>query len=120
MEKLIISLLLLFSTQLCHAEITGNDILTDCPYIFNDNKSDHLKMVKASHCMGFISGLNDMAALFQSLFDTKAYCLPEKGLETGQVMRVFIKWLDEHPESLHESARSLFISAFNDAFPCKE
>jgi len=102
------------------AQRTGNDVLNDCPIVYDtSNAASPQQLFSGMDCVGYIAGINDMAALMQGLNKTNLYCLPKKqGLETGQILRVFLKWLQEHPETLHESARSLFISAMKDNFPC--
>jgi len=110
-----------FSSIVFAQQLTGNDVLNDCPVVFDvDSASSPEQVFQGMHCVGYIAGINDMAALMQGLTKQNYFCLPkEEGLETGQVMRVFLKWLHEHPESLHESARSLFISAMSNNFPCE-
>jgi hypothetical protein len=46
-------------------------------------------------------------------------CMPEVGLTNEQSMRVVVKWLTDHPNRLHESARTSVFLALHEAFPCK-
>ena len=103
------------------AQRTGNDIINACPYVFDtDSAASPEKLFAATDCFGYVAGLNDMAVLLFGITGKSLYCLPKKeGLEGGQVLRVFLKWLEEHPESLHESGRSLFVSAMGEAYPCE-
>ena len=45
-------------------------------------------------------------------------CVPE-AVAVEQATRVVIRYLEEHPERLHESDVSLLIRALQDAFPCE-
>lgn len=101
------------------AAMTGNDVLHQCPVALDIDKAGAPEdVLKAMHCVGYVAGLNDASRLHQGLFKHELYCMPEQGLESGQVVRIFLKWLEAHPEDLHETARGLFISAMRDAFPC--
>jgi len=100
---------------------TGNDIINLCgPMIrgLSGDPADIAETLQASHCAGFVAGMNDMATVLMDLFERKLYCLPREGLELGQILRVFIKWLEEHPADLHGTARTLFIQSMRDNFPC--
>jgi len=44
-------------------------------------------------------------------------CIPE-GAPYGQMARVVVKWLREHPQRLHELKSSLIMEALRDGFPC--
>lgn len=41
------------------------------------------------------------------------------GVDIGQMARVLVKWLRDHPERLHERPSVLTIDALKDAFPCR-
>ena len=117
MWKLPFAVLLLFSAG-CPA-FMGNDVLFKCSGLFKDDPSIE-QLVEGNWCAGYIGGLNDMAVLQAGLTKVAFYCSPKKeGLETGQVIRVFLLWLESHPAVPHESARSLFLMAMRDSFPCE-
>ena len=69
-------------------------------------------------CAQYISGISDLNALFVGVFGTSLFCLPKIGLAREQLIRIFLKWAEEHPSRLHESRRSAVVSAFAEAFPC--
>lgn len=46
----------------------------------------------------------------------KWYCAP--ALATDQVIRVLNKYAADHPEALHNTARTFFLTAMAKAFPC--
>ena len=39
--------------------------------------------------------------------------------QNGQAIRIFVKFLQEHPERLHEPESWLMMSALEEAFPCE-
>ncbi len=99
---------------------TGNDVLHNCPIVFDMENATVEQKLGGVQCLGYVSGLNDASRLLSGFWNTEFYCIPEKGLEAGQVVRVFLKWLVEHPTKLHESARSIFITAMRDSYPCDQ
>ena len=64
----------------------------------------------AGFCMGIVEG-----ALW-SLPRTD-FCLP-KDATTGQGLKVLVKYIDDHPEELHERTALLATRAFVKAWPC--
>jgi hypothetical protein len=57
----------------------------------------------------------DKQGVFQSL---RGACLPERS-SVLQLARVVVKWLQNHPEKLHEHPGVLVYAALHDAFPCQ-
>ena len=49
----------------------------------------------------------------------KTYCVPS-GVNQGQIVKVVRKYIDEHPEKLHELYGKLIIEALNESFPCNK
>jgi hypothetical protein len=62
-------------------------------------------------CVGYIFGVDDATG--------RDHCRPE-GTTLIQNVRVVVKYLNDHPEKLHEKASTLILQAFRDAFPCKQ
>ena len=113
-----LALALLLCALNAHA-LSGNDILNDCPAALGSaDDLDVEQLLNGTNCMGYVSGLNDMVPLISGLANTRVYCPPQGGLDTGDAVRLFLKWLAAHPEQLAESARTLFISAMTQSFPC--
>ena len=76
---------------------------------------------KADECNHYIHGVIDT---FESAKDWdwspkgESICAPE-GFNGDQAIRIFVKYADEHPEELHNSAPSMVWDALHKAFPCK-
>lgn len=116
-ETLLVALLLVIPPA--HS-MTGNDILNSCAAVIEPSGlSDEKSAMEGMHCIGYVNGLNDMAVVASHITNKQLYCLPATGLESGQVVRVFLKWLKDNPAQLHETARTSFLIAMRQAFPCE-
>ncbi|MGZ4953504.1 MAG: Rap1a/Tai family immunity protein [Methylobacter sp.] len=83
---------------------------------------------RTSYCSGLVNGV--MATMIingNSLPPSEARIVgicntnpSDKGkfLKTDQSIRVVLKYLEEHPEKLHEADAILAINALRKAFPC--
>jgi hypothetical protein len=64
-------------------------------------------------------GATDQLFLEHHLIGKKRYiCFPE-AFTYGQILKIFEKYIDDHPETLHEDLPVLFYNALVTAFPCK-
>lgn len=103
---------------------TGTDLSRSCrafirivdrsePRIYSDVKESDL-------CAGYIEGALDAFDTVQALSwgdRAKWICAPES-MQLEQVIRVFLKYTDDHPEDLHYSAANVVWLALHGAFPC--
>lgn len=71
--------------------------------------------ISGNLCSGYIHGFLD--AHSYNIQEQK-YCIPAP-LDTYQIAKVYSKYLDDHPEKLHLSARSTLSEALIEYFPCK-
>jgi len=67
-------------------------------------------------CVGYIKGVADTSD--GKSWEGYPYCIG--GVITGQLQKIVIKYMNEHPEDLHLAAYSLVQSAFLEAFPCED
>jgi hypothetical protein len=68
---------------------------------------------------GYVTGAVDHGhAIAASNKFAPPYCLPEKGLKSGQVGDMVCKYLSEHPQNRHRSAGILVEQALRTAWPC--
>lgn len=91
------------SSEISPISVTGNAFLSKC----ENYESAPVECV--AYVAGVIDGLQ--------FTDSPLFCAPS-GVTYGQDLRVFIKYLKEHPESLQHSTRSLIASSHMNAFPC--
>src|SRR5882672_4403228 len=100
---------------------TGNTIQEKCKAL-----NESTDKFKAGFCAGFVSTSQEMLLLWHAVDEglirkhptSAQVCFPAE-VTNGQLVKVFLKYLDEHPESLHEPATGLFIKAMQQAFSCK-
>ena len=99
---------------------TGNDWLTDCE---KGNNSTGLCLGKIVDWNMFYEqvkdcgkncGLEKMDDNYNSFMKT---CMPQ-GVTHLQVERILIKWLNHHPEQLHEFMYRLYGTILLETFPC--
>ena len=131
---LLLFVLLLSLVSGCWAQTTGkhdgNQLLEDCGALIRHADSG-FKVSDDSYgahwCLGyiqgFVGGLDVMAMAESKTYEdyqkrkTSYVCFPE-GSSYGQDVRVVVKWLNDHPETLHEDANTLTFTALRNAFPC--
>jgi hypothetical protein len=104
------------------AKETGNDILEACTEAMKSGNEpqDHWK---SGFCWGYINGLTAMEDFAQFLikqdkFASFPFCF-QREMTYGQMVRVVVSYLEEHPETLHRPAAFLVLEAFTEAFPCR-
>lgn len=81
--------------------------------------SEAAALVGFAHCAGYVDGFIDsyrVSTLYYRQPD--AFCLPAGGISIDQAIRVVVRYLEEHPKELHESARSSVFLSLRTAFPC--
>jgi hypothetical protein len=106
---LVVLFVLAMSMPVWATGYTGNNLIEFC-------KKEELSM-NFGICFGLMIGLDD--GLYIGFGGVKPYCLPANASK-GQMRKVLLKYLEEHPEKLHESYAHSIISAFTEAFPCKQ
>jgi hypothetical protein len=68
-------------------------------------------------CIGYVTAVFDTSK--GKTWEGYRYCTPPN-VTPGQLQKIVIKHLNEHPEKLHKSASSLVQEALFEAFPCPE
>jgi hypothetical protein len=69
----------------------------------------------ARSCLGYILGYAD--GISAGAANSKAVCIP-RSVTTGQMARVVVKHLQDHPNTLHEPRNWGIQAAFMKAYPC--
>jgi len=98
---------------------TGNEMADACREFLKERASPG-KEFRAGVCAGFVRGVTDTLAAARLAAPEKIFiCLPTKGFTIGQATRVLMKYFDDHPETLNESAIVLAVQAYRAAYECK-
>lgn len=91
-------------TRVSHVKATGNNLEE-----WMRDSSDVSTAFGA--CYGFIRAVKQLGEIGERT------CPPEE-VTYGQAQKIVIKYLNDHPETLHQSASVLVLKALSDAFPC--
>ena len=81
--------------------------------------------VAGMRCVAYLAGFVHGTLSIQTADNTmrgvpNVICYPPVGISTEQTRRIVVKWLEDHPERLHnEAALEVFFAILN-AFPCKK
>ncbi|TKB28059.1 hypothetical protein FCL47_00780 [Desulfopila sp. IMCC35006] len=106
----------------------GNDLLAQCSLAVNimDGKKMTADMQgsidagNSMYCFGLLQGIISLNKLYEVSLRNKAlFCTPNSDITNGEAARVVVKYLDEHPEVLHEPDFAVVINALVKAYPCK-
>ena len=107
--RLMIFFLLL--APFAEARSDGNWLMKKCAYILDDNVTDPNARFSNLFCFGYIQGVTDSRPVDVGCFG--------ENVTMGQIHRVVMKFLTDHPEALDKSASFLIQEALSKAFPCK-
>ena len=120
MKKLFLLFILTFGSASAQTD-TGMDLLRACNAIIQAEEGGDVSIenqLLSFYWTGYLGGFNDAAVLIDTAVSHGIYCVPSQGIENDQLVRVVKKYLDEHPEDLHLTARILVLLALREAFPC--
>ena len=80
-----------------------------------------LSAVHAGWCSGAVAGVVDMSQAMRPILDQCGghglFCAP-KEVTRYQTVAVVVKYLEDHPEKLHESYLLGIVQGLSEAFPC--
>ncbi len=101
--------------------MTGNELLPGCAASVDlaDGKkiADNMR-VPALECLSYVGGFMDGYNIFGLILrHEKSVCVSDK-VTTGQILRVLVKWLRDHPAELNHSAMYCMSAALADSFGC--
>lgn len=72
------------------------------------------KYTQVGFCVGYMAGF----AHALSLAGSSDICLPD-GINLSDAVKSFLKYVDDHPQELHLSAKLTVANSLKNAFPCK-
>jgi len=107
----IAALAILLASPNSHAFITGNNLVEYC-----DNLEQDVADFDGGFCVGYVGGFTQA---LHWVSDKNKICASDN-VTQKQVVSIVRKYMEEHPEMLHERADMLVIIALRRAFPCSE
>ncbi|MBA7495971.1 hypothetical protein ES702_06567 [subsurface metagenome] len=128
---IIVFMLLASSVAYGQESADGNMLLKRCNSAvrLSDEQSsknfNFTQSLNAGVCLGKLEGMRTMNMLYRTTFlegsdQTRFWCLPGNiSISNSQAARIVVKYLNDHPEKLHDEGWELAVIAFNEAFPCK-
>lgn len=100
--------------------LPGSMFLSDCIAALKPiGEIKDSEYMNVGHCLGYVGGFKDAHVIGKAVMPLHRFC-PPNGVDTGQLTRVFVKYLQDHPEQLHLDAGLLLWFALEKAFPCDE
>lgn len=98
---------------------TGNDYLRLCSTALDADASSRAdRLVCRGYMRGFLSGLNATQDLYVTARkQPRALCLPAT-VNVDQLMRISLKYFNDHPADLHGSLVQLILVSWVERFPC--
>ena len=92
---------------------------TDSPETLAQAFRQPEQVMEAGYCLGLLRGVANMNMVWQMYTKDASmfFCLPPESI-VNQWMRIVVRYLQQHPEKLHEEDIGLVSLAFTSAFPC--
>ncbi len=106
----------------------GNNLLSQCNVAVDimDGKKltadvqGGINAGNSMYCFGLMQGIISLNKLYEvPLRNNALFCTPHSNITNGQAARIVVKYLQEHPEMLHEPDFAITINALIEAFPCQ-
>lgn len=122
-----LAIISLFLDYPCHAQVSGIKTMQACALAVRGMDGNPPTTVEdlthATSCMGMVEGIVGTLVILEmsakqrhsSLVDTA--CFPES-FSTAQAIRISFKYMQDHPDQLHEPGSGLIYLALTKAFPC--
>lgn len=103
----------------------GEFLLESCSGALSPIKGETPKSKEAfqhGYCHGLLRGIRNAVIVYEDIIFSKIelnglFCMP-RDISGKQSIRVVVKYLNDHPEKLHEYDALLAMSALKEAFPC--
>jgi hypothetical protein len=106
--------------------LDGNELLAQCTNLLTvvdqaGKKTNPVESAFASgSCTGIAFGVTHTIITYNlvSKPSKPLVCLPDTGITNGQAVRIIVKFMQEHPQDLHQDAGAIAVVALGRAFPC--
>ena len=104
---------------------SGNAFVRLCSVVETNETETQLETQHGVACIAYVVGLIDGVSKeteFVLAVSNKQppmpFCLPDD-VENGQIIRITLKYIRNHPEEAHLSTAFLVVQALREAFPCQ-
>jgi hypothetical protein len=105
------------TAQPANMDNSANGVYAGCKMFAQGQPTPNAQLaMMGNYCSGVLHGLAGMGQYVT--VPEWISCVPSES-STSQLARVFIKFVDEHPERMHQDFRVLTLESFHYAFPCK-
>lgn len=91
----------------------GNMMIDGCAAAVDPH--DKTNALGQGFCLGVVTAVSGVASLYPQAL---GICAP-RGVTNGEVARVALKYMQQHPEYLHEPFTLLTLAAMRRTWPCK-
>ena len=71
-------------------------------------------------CNMYIAGIADMHFYGEYETGQRFFCFKEDAVTDGDIRKLFLAWVRQHPDMIHQSARYSMIQAMTEAYPCRD
>jgi hypothetical protein len=104
------------------AAYTCTDLLTECQNAKKFIQGGLLEQdayMNSAHCLGYLQGFADAGSGRSWKTTSGSFCLPPGNpTPNGQLLGVFLGWVERNPDELNTSALGCTLTALWEAFPC--
>jgi hypothetical protein len=98
---------------------TAGEFVNDCKEITPmQGREEPTLILMNGFCLGYLSGLMVLNQLFRDMGRGKPFFCAPDWMSPGQARLVFLKYMEEHPENLHQDAGSMVMVSLMATFPC--
>ena len=104
---------------------SGNAFLRLCSVVekneIETNQEGQHVVACVAYVEGVVQGVSAEVAFVRDVGGKeplKPFCLPDN-VENGQIIRITLKYIRNHPEEAHQSTVILVVQALREAFPCQ-
>lgn len=122
----LVALGFLLSMHFAAAQRTGVQLLEECQLVGKpDLNAASLDFQNSAHCAGYLSGMMDTLALWNQVdpdvqnHNPAPVCIPDD-VTVLEAAKVVVKYLNDHPISLHDQYAEAALLALSYAYPCKQ
>ena len=102
---------------------TGNDLLNECQVVTESN-SDEAALLKGVQCVSYLRGMSQTFNIWQAFNESRKQanpapvCVPN-GVSGREMAMVVVKYIKDHPTTMHSPYSAVAFHALADSYPCK-